>query len=666
MLEVYDKQRRLVGILQNAYNLSEELKINAVNYFSFSLPYNDPKNEYCQPYSYIRYNKGELYRILPAQTTINELGDTQYKCEHVLALLIDNVLFGDHIVGNRGYFTRNVIQYILDFQLEKNWVLGECDFNREFEYGWTGETLLSALFSIPQPFVDKYIWTFNTNNYPFVLNLKRINENINPEMYIRAKKNLLQLIQTNDPTNICTRLYPLGEGEGVNQLNIKSLTGGKPYIQSPQQFIDKYGIIERIWIDRRYTHAESLYDAAVSMLNELQEPFEEYQVEFAILGEDSYDIPALGKLVEVVGFKRTYITGITYKYDEITSSTLTIANKPKDVASTIADMQDRQRIEMAYSQGATQFYQDHVYDNADPNTPLSLKLMIPSSIKIINSIKVDVEIGPFRKPFTVTGGGGGQTISQSNTTSSGASSTTTTASGGGQTSGSSSLNTTNSDGYTSTSTSSGGGDTSGPSDKYTSDTGGGGETPATSYGVLWRSGPMSDTSGDFAIGMPIGNSGEVNNHFHKFNNLHSHRVDAHTHGMQHTHKIYAHSHNFTINNHSHGMAHTHNIYSHTHDMPHYHSIAHTHSIPDHVHSLKPGISFEGNPSSFDLIINGVKQATIIGLNLQTEISTYLLNSKNIIPRDTYHKIEIVPNDTSYVMLTVNVQGFIQSRGDKTY
>lgn len=54
MIEVFDKTRRRVAILENAYAASESQKINSVWYFYFSLPYGDSKNEYCKPFYYVR------------------------------------------------------------------------------------------------------------------------------------------------------------------------------------------------------------------------------------------------------------------------------------------------------------------------------------------------------------------------------------------------------------------------------------------------------------------------------------------------------------------------------------------------------------------------------------------------------------------------------------
>lgn len=162
-----------MAILENAYAASESQKINSVWYFYFSLPYGDSKNEYCKPFYYVRPDGGELYRIMPETLSVSESGGVSYQCEHVLATLIDNVLFGYHVVGNLGVYTADVIRYILDHQLVKNWVLDECDFRNQFEYGWEQESLLSALFSVLSPLSSPMIVT-DTSVYPWRLSLKKL------------------------------------------------------------------------------------------------------------------------------------------------------------------------------------------------------------------------------------------------------------------------------------------------------------------------------------------------------------------------------------------------------------------------------------------------------------------------------------------------------------
>lgn len=205
MIEVFDKTRRRVAILENAYAASESQKINSVWYFYFSLPYGDSKNEYCKPFYYVRPDGGELYRIMPETLSVSESGGISYQCEHVLATLIDNVLFGYHVVGNLGVYTADVIRYILDHQLVKNWVLDECDFRNQFEYGWEQESLLSALFSVLSPLSSPMIVT-DTTVYPWRLSLKKLVTTGRPEMYVRRRYNMTSYTRGRDPQNTRGRL----------------------------------------------------------------------------------------------------------------------------------------------------------------------------------------------------------------------------------------------------------------------------------------------------------------------------------------------------------------------------------------------------------------------------------------------------------------------------
>ena len=119
----------------------------------------------------------------------------------------------------------------------ENWILGECDFNLEYEYSWEQENLLNALYSIPKEFVDPYMWDFDTISYPWTINLKRIHTDAAPQYYIQAGSNILDQSRSQDYTNVCTRLYPLGYGEGINQLTIRSANNDIPYLEATSEEI---------------------------------------------------------------------------------------------------------------------------------------------------------------------------------------------------------------------------------------------------------------------------------------------------------------------------------------------------------------------------------------------------------------------------------------------
>lgn len=636
MLEVFDrKTRRKTAILQNAHSIKESKEINVLHYLEFSLPYNDPKNEYCQPFHYVRYNDGELYRIMDDGVKKSETGDLVYTCEHVLATLLDKVLFGYHIVGNLGVYTKDSIQYVLNHQDERNWVLGDCDFKHQFEYGWEQENLLGALFSIPQGFADPYIWTFNTHTYPWVLNLKKMDMNVNPQLYIRNGHNLLDISRDRTRTTVCTRLYPLGYGEGVNQLGIEDVNDGCPYLQSPKEFIDKYGIIERVWVDRRYENAESLKAAAQVMLNELQEPVVAYQASMADLIYNSADAAVEpGAMVRIIdtelGIDKTNVlTAVEVLHGDIQSSTITIANRSTDIASTVADLADRQRIEMTYSQGATQVYSQSLQENADSKNGLEMDFSIPNEMRIINKVLCKVRMESFRTYSKLTS----TSSQQSSTSSSGGGSTVSSTNGGG----------------TSKSTDTDGGDS------VTSDSGGGTRETTESGGSF------NKTSGSVQ-GISSSNTGSSDGskgyHTHTYGvGAHTHNVsvEAHTHVVEipdhkHTVKVPSHSHDFSVPAHSHSVT----IPAHSHGF----------TIPGHSHNIEAGIFRFGSPKSFRVLVNGEVKATFTGSSAEIDLTEYLIDEDSgKITRGSWQSLEILPDDLAYIKVSLMVQGFVQSRGD---
>ena len=444
MTEVFDRaSRRRVAVLENAHNILEEQRINAVWQLRFSLPWDDSKNQFCKPFHYVRHDGGELYRIMPEALDVEETGTYTYQCEHVLATLIDHVLFGHHVVGNLGVYTENCIRYVLDHQLVRNWVLDQCDFRRQFEYGWEQESLLSALFSIANPLPGPYMWSTDTSHYPWRLSLKRL-ESGRPELYVRRRHNMRTFHRDRDPQQIVTRIYPKGYGEGVNQLGIESVNGGVPYLQSPQAVVDKYGLIERVWVDRRYEDPENLKAAAQAMLDELQEPAVSYEVGFQELSSADWDRAEVGRRVRVVfpelgEHVDTFVTQVNRDFGDITRSSIVVANKETSIASSLADMADRQRIEQTYAQGATQLYAQALQANCDSRKGAVMDFFIPAEMRIINKVLAKIRMGPFwayskstqsqEARAAVTSYAG----EQSSTSSSGGGSVNSTAGGGGVT-----------------------------------------------------------------------------------------------------------------------------------------------------------------------------------------------------------------------------------------
>lgn len=632
MLEIFDHSRRRTAIAENAYSVTETQRLNAIWKLSFSLPYEDPKNEFCKPFSYVRYNGGELYRIMPSELTVDETGGYKYQCEHVLAALLDNVIFDYHIAGGLNDYTEDVIRYILSRQIEKNWQLAECDFRYRFEYGWENENLLAALFSVATPFAEPYIWKTDTKSYPWKLSLKRLNTSGHPELYVRRNYNLMQAKSKSDPQQLTTRLYPLGYGEGINQLNIKAVNNGVPYLQSPSNVVSKYGVIERVWIDRRYENPETLKAVGQAILKGLQEPHVTYEIGFQELKATGQAQAAPGVRLRIICPELhktvdTYITEVIREFGDLQQSTITVANQPEDIAASISDLMDKQRIEQAYAQGATQLYSQALQTNGSPNHGVTMDFFIPSEMRIVNKVLAKIRLDKFRAYSKTT-----QTVVRE-------------------------VYTEDNEKYEFTTRPSGEGSFhTGPNSE--SDPG---EPLETDYysGSIETLGSHAYLGGGVAFHNKIStvtksadntnphqHDFDYGSHFHSFTTRHNHYFNAGNH-----------QHSFTTENHTHSFTMT----VHSHDFvipPHMHSV----EVEGHSHEITPGIYRFGDPRSFSVWIDGVKKGTFSTKTAEIDLTNFLIGSDGKIPRGKWFALEIRPNDLAYISIVLVVQGFIQSRG----
>jgi len=677
MINLYDLSRKKIAVLDNAFEIDETKEINSVYSLEFSMPSTDLKNELCQKYYYVRYDEGELYRITSVtKSSSNGQQIIRYFCEHVIATLIDDVIFGSETFGNLGFYTSDAISYILSKQTTMKWVLGTCDFRRQFEYNLENENLLAGLFSLANRFDVPYMWSYDTNVFPWRVSLKAIDTTQKPLFYIRAGKNILEPSETEETAEICTKLYCLGYGDGINQLTIKSVNDGLPYLLAEQEYIDRYGLISRIFTDKRFTDAQSLKERGQALLNELKTPrmTREFDVvDLYELTKADYDKAEVGRITLLTDDNtKTYITKITKRLDEAGDLKIELSTKTADIASSIADLADRQRINEVYSQGATQIYAQSVQANATTDKGAILSFFIPTEMKIVNAVKAKITLNRFRSYSQATAGGGENIVSSSD----GGSSVVASNSGG------SSTPTSAAAGNASVTSSS-------ETSKYLTTENGGQKTVTTSVSLGggdaiqtdFSQGSVQISANSLTGGTQVAN---VNNtpsqHYHnltlpQYNTVYPSGLHAHAISLsrfQHSHVVLIdyHSHNITIPGHSHSVS----IPSHSHSVSipsHNHSVSipsHTHNvnIPNHTHGIVQGIYEFGSPTSADLYVNGIKKATIPASSSEIDITQYLLNAQGYVPRGSWINLEVKPNDLSYVIINLFVQGFIQSAGGGTY
>lgn len=445
MLKILDVNRQNVAYLENAYSVSYEKEINKIATASFKLPLNDSKNEKIKHLQYVEIidNDNEyigLFRIMPTQTVVSESEQSvTYQCNHVLMTLMDSVIFRYHEISPNTS-TREVLEYLLNLQKVKHWRLGTCDFTRYFQYSWENVNgIVDAIFSVPKAFDEDYMFTFDTTSYPWTLNL--IQPPTAPTCYIHESLNLKGLKIESNPNQMINRIYPLGIGEGVNQLNIKKVNPtGQAYIENAQSIIDN-GLIEYIWVDRRFTDAKLLMQSAQSLLTKFSQPIVSWETDAIDLIKASTDkeVPQMTKLrvgnvvrlsTEKFGIVNLRILKESKSdvFGDPGNIKLSIGNVMNDLGTTQADIERKIEINQLYSQGATNILNYDKADNADEQYPVKFRIYIDDDVVKINTCELTFETTKFRA-YSKSLSGGGAAISTTTTQAAGQSTQTSNANG---------------------------------------------------------------------------------------------------------------------------------------------------------------------------------------------------------------------------------------------
>ena len=623
-VKAYSQEGKLLGVLENAGEVAYNLLHNDLWTASFTLPSGDPKNALCQAHNMVRVSDGVrdlgLYRIvgMPTSEETAKGGVKTYSLEHVMATLLDDVLFGYHEIGGPGVDTAQVIRYILAQQTTQRWVLGVCEYTDQFAYKFENTSLLSALLSLGNVLTDEYTWDFDTSSTPWTVNLRHADTS--PGCGIHYMRNMVEIEKTMDATTLVTRLYLLGYGEGVNQLTIREVNNGLPYIDADT--VSVWGIKASVYADTRIEDAATLKARGLSVLDRYKNPYITYTasaIDLTRLTGQEWDKHMPGKLVRVmdgehgVNFTARIVNiskeNVRGRPGEIE---ITIANAPRDATDSINTLADRMGISELYSQGATNLYSQQYADNADATHPARMRVYVPSGCVRINQMLLSWQLDAFRAYETGAAAGG----ATATTTQSGGSSTSTSSAGGasertsrsggayaqtleqhivttqavtggtiaghsGDTSGNTS-GARNSSGDTMTSTGSSGTLTTGRSSILT--------TYSSSSALVTgengdhsHSGPSHKHSFSDAYSLSWGhthglvdgaaNTSGVNNYAAKSIDISGTTGSA---GSGSTGTAGAHRHSMA--SHTHEMEHTHDLSGHSHSMAHYHNFSHSHNV----------------------------------------------------------------------------------------
>ncbi|MGJ0918233.1 phage tail protein [Enterococcus avium] len=672
MLMTMNLSREYTAILENAYDVSYQKIENEIGSIEFSMPLYDTKNTMIQELQYVELTDNEneyigLYRIMPS-TTRKDANDYSitYTAMHVLGTLLDSVLFGYHELVNRT--TTEVINYILGKQKTKHWVLKKCEFTRYFSYAWENENgLAGALFSIPAAFDEDYIWQWNTQVYPFELSL--VKPPTEPICRIQEGYNMEGFEIETDPNNLVNRVYPLGAGEGVNQLNINSVNKNVPYVEDAES-IKKYGLIEYVWVDQRFTIAQALKDNALNMLKKWSIPKVSWKVKAADLiklTDSPLDIDKLrqGTVVMIntneygsfnLRIKKESKSDVFGAPQELE---LELGNLKDDINTTMSDLGRKQQINETYSQGATNILNYSYQDNCEAAYPAEIEFYLDDDVFHVNTVELTFKTKRYRGYTKAVKGGGAKTI----TSEAGGKSTQTSSAGGG------SVRSTSAGGSSVRSTTSGGGSYQGGSTQ-----GGGGTSQSSAAGgdhnhtVMRYLGDVGkdETVGTARMYQPLGSNfrvilksasmpGDIVTAGSSGNHSHTVNIPNHSHGFNIN--IPAHTHNVSIPSHTHSV----NIPNHTHTVQipsHKHNVV----LPEHTHPLEWGIfQASDSASSVDIIVDGTTLPKHETNQDRLNIVNYLKKTSSGKIQRGNHTIKIKPNKLARIEAQVTCRVFIQSQ-----
>ena len=352
-----------------------------------------------------------IFRVTEAEHRRGaDAGQTLY-LTHGLTTLSDDVLPGYTELGGGEMTTSQVLERLLACQSDRRWILGDCDYAEQFAYSWENENLLTAVLSVAQVLPDNPVWDFDQSQTPWRLHLRRASQEV---CECRMGRGLQSISVTENREDLCTRLYPLGYGEGADQLNIAGVNGGVTYLQADTA--EKYGVISCVWTDTSITEPATLLAAGKQVLEKNCRPavtVEIEGVELAASTGETLDRLQVGRLCRIPLPREGFTVLqriISARYIDVLNApeqvTLTLSAYATDASSAIASLQRKSTVGETYSQGAASEYSIHFGDNCDEEHPAVLRFFLDQDAIHVNSVKVRFSREAFRAYEKATASGG--------------------------------------------------------------------------------------------------------------------------------------------------------------------------------------------------------------------------------------------------------------------
>lgn len=233
---------------------------------------------------------------------------------------------------------------------------------------------------------------------------------------IKLGYNMKDLIEEWDPSEIVTRLIPLGYGEGINQLGISGVNGGVEYLDNADS-IATYGVIESVVTNKDIQDAATLKVYANTVLSQKNQPrltIRASSLDLSFLagheGEKYGNGDTLNILNDVMGID-VLARVIERSLDLLApwNPALVISTRPIRLSDQIIQLkQKNQSLENA-PQGSTFIDTFGYAENIDATHSFQLPIWISPDIINVNRVRLHVDSQRFRAYETANADGGGIT-----------------------------------------------------------------------------------------------------------------------------------------------------------------------------------------------------------------------------------------------------------------
>lgn len=329
-------------------------KINKIDTFTFGMTMENPGYGKIRPFkSFVtvwntRSNKCAFKgRVYGPDESMDEfmMVDLSYTCEGELSYLNDSVQRHLEFRGTaEAGFTAIVNYHNTQVEPYKRFEVGIVEISDPNDYMYfylsAEQNTLSALF---EKLIDKLggeLQIRYENGVRYIDWLERIGYDSDTEM--RLAHNLMSISKTVDPSEIITRLTPLGErieseeetatDASQARLTIESVNNGKPYIDRPD-LINLFGIIGGSQTWDEVTTPQRLLTNGINWINNQKLVLNQYKV-------GALDLATIGKEVDFFETGNShYIHNPVMAIDEwlrIIGMTIDI-NSPESSSLTIGD-----------------------------------------------------------------------------------------------------------------------------------------------------------------------------------------------------------------------------------------------------------------------------------------------------------------------------------------